>query len=143
LSDNDSHYLTSYVHGVCTLEITACETADSGLFRCSATNPLGSDETTCLLHVEGKQINSIEIFIRYKKLFYIEVRRTRRAHSARPGEGDASRGASRGRSPSPVRSSGKDSGWRDKLGAGDKPARDTLDVEKPSKLQYASQSNDY
>jgi len=71
LSDNDSHYLTSYVHGVCTLEITACETVDSGLFRCSATNPLGSDETTCLLHVEGKQTNSIEISIRYKKNYFI------------------------------------------------------------------------
>jgi hypothetical protein len=63
LSDNDSHYLTSFVHGVCTLEITACETADSALFRCSATNPLGSDETTCLVHVEGKQSISLEISI--------------------------------------------------------------------------------
>lgn len=116
LSDNDSHYLTSYVHGVCTLEITACETGDSGLFRCYATNPLGSDETTCLLHVE-------------------EVRRTRRAHSARPGDGDTSRGASRQRSPSPVRSSGRDSGWRDKLGAGEKVSRDTLDVEKPKRKE--------
>ncbi len=63
MSDNDSHYLTSFVHGVCTLEITACETADSALFRCSATNPLGSDETTCLVHVEGKQSISLEISI--------------------------------------------------------------------------------
>lgn len=54
LGDHDSHYATSYVHGVCTLEITACEPGDSGLFRCSATNPLGSDETTGLLHVEGR-----------------------------------------------------------------------------------------
>ena len=54
LGDNDSHYLTSFVHGVCTLEITACETSDSALYRCQATNPLGTDETTCLVHVEGK-----------------------------------------------------------------------------------------
>lgn len=64
----------------------------------------------------------------------LEVRRTRRAHSARPGDGDTSRGASRQRSPSPVRSSGRDSSWRDKLGAGEKSTRDTLDVEKPSKF---------
>ncbi len=64
---------------------------------------------------------------------FIEVRRTRRAHSIRPGEGDTSRGGSHARSPSPLRSSGRDASWRDKLGAGDKPApRDTLDVEKPS-----------
>ncbi|CAF2085028.1 unnamed protein product [Rotaria magnacalcarata] len=116
LSDNDTHYLTSYVHGVCTLEITACETSDTGMFRCSATNPLGSDETSCLLHVE-------------------EQRRTRRAHSARPGDEDTSRGASRAHSPSPIRASGKDASWRDKLAAGAKPARDTLDVEKPKRKE--------
>ncbi len=66
--------------------------------------------------------------------FFVEVRRTRRAHSVRPGDGDTSRGTSRARSPSPLTTSGKDSSWRDKLGAGEKPAqRDTLDVEKPSK----------
>jgi hypothetical protein len=55
LGDNDSHYITSYAHGVCTLEITACETGDSALYRCYAVNPLGTDETTGLVHVEGKQ----------------------------------------------------------------------------------------
>ena len=54
MSDHDSHYATSYVHGVCTLEITACEASDSGMFRCFATNPLGTDETTALVHVEGR-----------------------------------------------------------------------------------------
>lgn len=120
------------------MEITSCESADSGLYRCSAANPLGTDETTSLLHVEGKQIiihRDYHLNILKKTIsFYIEVRRTRRAHSARPGESDTSRGASRARSPSPVRSSGRDASWRDKLGAGDKPARDTLDVEKPSKF---------
>jgi hypothetical protein len=77
---------------------------------------------------------SIEIFITKKIKLCIELRRVRRAHSARPGEGDTSRGGSRARSPSPVRASGRDTSWRDKLGAGEKPARDTLDVEKPSKL---------
>jgi hypothetical protein len=42
------------------------------------------------------------------------------------------------RSPSPIRSSGKDASWRDKLGAGEKPAqRDTLDVEKPSEYYFS------
>jgi len=66
-------------------------------------------------------------------VYSLEVRRTRRAHSIRLGDGDTSRGGSRARSPSPIRSSGRDASWRDKLGAGEKPAsRDTLDVEKPS-----------
>lgn len=51
-----------------------------------------------------------------------------------PG-GDTSRDVSQARSPSPVRASGRDASWRDKLGAGEKPAqRDTLDVEKPSRI---------
>jgi hypothetical protein len=55
----------------------------------------------------------------------------------RPGEGDTSRGVSKARSPSPIPSSGRDSSWRDKLGAGEKPAqRDTLDVEKPSTIFF-------
>lgn len=74
-------------------------------------------------------------------MFLIEARRSRRAQSAYPGEGDSSSG--RQRSPSPVRSSGRDASWRDKLGAGDKPARDTLEVEKPSKLPHFSRRNDY
>lgn len=146
MSDNDSHYLTSFVHGVCTLEITACETSDSALYRCQATNPLGTDETTCLIHVEGK--NNRRKTKEKKRLsssssiqILIEVRRSRRAHSAYPGDGDSS---IRVRSPSPIRSSGKDSSWRDKLGAGDKAAqRDTLEVEKPSMYFIVYFSNDY
>lgn len=62
----------------------------------------------------------------------VEVHRTRRAHSSRP-DGDASNTKTRARSPSPLRSSGKDSSWRDKLGAGEKRvSRDTVEVEKPS-----------
>lgn len=53
----------------------------------------------------------------------------------RPGDGDTSRGASRARSSSVLGSSGRDSSWRDKLGAGERPAhQDTLDVEKPSNI---------
>ena len=57
--------MTPYVHGVGTLEITACETVDSGMFRCYATNSLGSDATTCLVHVEGRSI-----FFAMKSLFF-------------------------------------------------------------------------
>jgi len=62
----------------------------------------------------------------------VEVRRTRRARSIHP-DGDRSRDASRARSPSPLRPSGRDTSWRSQLGAGERPQRDTLDVEKPSK----------
>ncbi|CAF1068172.1 unnamed protein product, partial [Rotaria sordida] len=64
------------------------------------------------------------------------LRRTRRGHSARPGEGDTRGRISRTRSPSPIRTSGRDESWRSKLGAGEKPAqRDTLDVEKPKRKE--------
>lgn len=111
MSEADSHYLTSYVHGVCTLEISACEVSDSATYRCAATNPLGNDETTCLLHVE-------------------EIYRTRRAHST-------IRDRSRSPSVNLLSTSSKDTtSWRDKLGANERPApRDTLDVEKPSEKQ--------
>lgn len=65
--------------------------------------------------------------------YIVEVRRTRRARSIHPG-GDTSRDVSRARSPSPLRTSGRDVSWRDQLGAGERPQRDTLEVEKPSKF---------
>lgn len=49
--------MTSYVHGVCTLEISSCVTSDSAMYRCCAVNPLGTDETSCLLHIEGIKMN--------------------------------------------------------------------------------------
>lgn len=51
---SDSHYLTTDVHGVCTLEINSAETSDTAVYRCAATNPLGNDDTSCFMHVEGK-----------------------------------------------------------------------------------------
>lgn len=53
LSDTDSHYLTSDVHGVCELEITATELSDTATYRCFASNPLGTDDTSCFMHIEG------------------------------------------------------------------------------------------
>ena len=99
---------------------------DTAMYRCHATNPLGDDETSCLLNVEG--MTQCACGLTRECCVFAEVRRTRRAHSTHPGE----RETSRARSPSPLVTSGKDSSWRDKLGAADRPAaRDTLDVQKP------------
>lgn len=53
IGSSDSHYLTVDVHGVCTLDINSCQTSDTAVYRCLATNPLGSDETSCFMHVDG------------------------------------------------------------------------------------------
>jgi hypothetical protein len=66
----------------------------------------------------------------------LEIRRTRRAQSMYPGESGVARDVSRVRSPSPIRASAKDSSWRDKLGAGEKPS--TTETEKPSMFKQMS-----
>lgn len=84
----------------------------------------------CMLMVREDRVECSET-----RLDYVEVFRARRIHA------DRSRETSRARSPSPIRPSGKDASWRDKLGAGEKPAqRDTLDVEKPSEY-FASRQD--
>ena len=40
--------------GVITMEIVNCQPEDSGKYRCVATNHLGSDETYCVVIVEGE-----------------------------------------------------------------------------------------
>lgn len=52
ISDNDPKYTIEYACNVCTLEIGACSLADAGQYKCRAENPLGSDETVCVLQVE-------------------------------------------------------------------------------------------
>lgn len=44
----------THADGVVTLEILDCKPDDSGKYRCVATNPLGSDETVCVVIVEGE-----------------------------------------------------------------------------------------
>ena len=40
--------------GVITMEIVNCQPEDSGKYRCVASNHLGSDETYCVVIVEGE-----------------------------------------------------------------------------------------
>ena len=57
-------YTMSNADGVVFMEIVDCKPEDSGKYRCIATNCHGSDETSCVVIVEGKYSASInqEIF---------------------------------------------------------------------------------
>ncbi|KAL1129846.1 hypothetical protein AAG570_012790 [Ranatra chinensis] len=46
-------YTMSHTDGVVTLEIIDCKPEDSGKYKCVATNKHGSDETSCVVIVEG------------------------------------------------------------------------------------------
>lgn len=50
---NKNQYTITYADGVVTAEIVNCRPEDSGKYKCVATNPLGSDETYCVVIVEG------------------------------------------------------------------------------------------
>jgi hypothetical protein len=54
ISESNSHYDATFINGVCTLQIPSCRHDDSGNYTCKAENPLGFDETTCMLVVEGR-----------------------------------------------------------------------------------------
>lgn len=41
--------------GVVTMEIVDCKPEDSGKYRCVATNVHGTDETSCVVIVEGEK----------------------------------------------------------------------------------------
>lgn len=47
-------YSMSHSDGVVTMEIVDCRPGDSGKYRCVAKNSHGSDETSCVVIVEGK-----------------------------------------------------------------------------------------
>ena len=53
ISDGD-HYTIQYSHGICTLEITRTKVDDTGKYTCLAENPLGEQETSCKVEVEGE-----------------------------------------------------------------------------------------
>ncbi len=46
-------YPMTHTDGVVTVEIVDCKPEDSGEYRCVATNKHGSDETSCVVIVEG------------------------------------------------------------------------------------------
>ena len=58
---NKSMYTQTFSDGVATLEVTNVTTADSGKYKCVATNNHGQDETSAVVIVEGKDYTSIEI----------------------------------------------------------------------------------
>jgi serine/threonine protein kinase len=49
-------YNTDYSLGICTLEITSCEVADSGRYVCTAENNKGEDSTECKVTVSEKVV---------------------------------------------------------------------------------------
>lgn len=49
-----SDYTMSHADGVVTIEIVNCKPGDSGKYKCVATNHLGTDETSCVVIVEGR-----------------------------------------------------------------------------------------
>lgn len=50
---NKYEYPQSHADGVVTMDIVDCKPADSGKYRCVATNIHGVDETSCVVIVEG------------------------------------------------------------------------------------------
>ena len=44
--------------GVITVEIVNCQPEDSGKYRCVASNHLGTDETYCVVIVEGEFLSA-------------------------------------------------------------------------------------
>jgi hypothetical protein len=46
-------YNMTFADGLVTMEIVDCKPEDSGKYRCVATNIHGSDETSCVVIVEG------------------------------------------------------------------------------------------
>lgn len=53
-----NEYTMTHADGVVTMEILDCKPEDSGKYRCVATNPLGSDETSCVVIVEGERFSA-------------------------------------------------------------------------------------
>lgn len=54
---NKYEYPQSQADGVVFMEIVGCRIGDSGKYRCVASNEYGTDETSCVVIVEGKLLN--------------------------------------------------------------------------------------
>lgn len=62
-------YTITHTDGVITLEIIDCKPEDSGKYRCVATNKHGTDETSCVVIVEGNETFVFEISSRFIVFF--------------------------------------------------------------------------
>jgi len=49
-------YTIDYSLGICSLEISSCDTSDAGRYACIAENAQGSSETSCRVTVNGRKI---------------------------------------------------------------------------------------
>ena len=49
----------THTDGVITIEIINCQPSDSGKYKCTASNSLGSDSTDCVVIVEGEKSNTL------------------------------------------------------------------------------------
>ncbi|XP_047491377.1 twitchin-like isoform X5 [Penaeus chinensis] len=73
-----SDYTMSHADGVVTIEIVNCKPGDSGKYKCVATNHLGTDETSCVVIVEGSgdrtdEQNSLMKSMKFTDRRYIET----------------------------------------------------------------------
>lgn len=55
--------------GVVTMEILDCKPEDSGKYSCVATNKHGSDETSCVVIVEGEVVSAEQANLAHKFLY--------------------------------------------------------------------------
>ena len=53
----------THADGLVTMEIVDCKPEDSGKYRCVATNIHGSDETSCVVIVEGKWAKKFPVLL--------------------------------------------------------------------------------
>lgn len=59
----------THTDGVVTVEIVDCKPEDSGEYKCVATNKHGTDETACVVIVEGKRTTESSFVYFYTNFF--------------------------------------------------------------------------
>ncbi|MCP9266046.1 Twitchin [Dirofilaria immitis] len=67
--DSDRIHLT-YRSGVCTMELFSSRVDDAGVYRCEASNTLGTDYTECTVNVQGRCSESIPIKLLHTRRIY-------------------------------------------------------------------------
>ncbi|XP_055385446.1 twitchin isoform X34 [Condylostylus longicornis] len=66
---NKYEYSMTHSDGVVTMEIVDCKPSDSGKYRCVATNCHGTDETECVVIVEGEWVTPEQAQLAHKFLY--------------------------------------------------------------------------